>query len=346
MKRLLVGLIISLSLGGIWWWSEREQQYAPQQSPGLKLVESDELSPSPFPFQEMTIPYLRKVEYTSQVGEREIFQETENYTSYLASYDSIGLRINGLLTRPKGEMPEGGWPAVVFVHGYIPPTSYQTTAKYQDYVDYLARNGLVVFKIDLRGHGESEGEPGGAYYSEDYVVDTLNAVAALANLEWVNEEKIGLWGHSMAGNVVFRAMVVKQDVRATVIWAGAGYSYQDLQKYGLSDNSYRRPEDDSPRRRERDRLRELYGSYTEGDEFWQQVVPTNYLEGVKGAIQLHHAVDDTTVNIGYSRDLMAILDESEVEHSLYEYVSGGHNIGGASFSQAMARTVEFYQDKL
>ena len=44
-----------------------------------------------------------------------------NYRRYYASYFSEGLRIYALLTVPFGEPPAGGWPAIVFNHGYIPP---------------------------------------------------------------------------------------------------------------------------------------------------------------------------------------------------------------------------------
>jgi dipeptidyl aminopeptidase/acylaminoacyl peptidase len=138
----------------------------------------------------------------------------------LTSYDSDGLRVNGLLTIPKGQGPH---PAIVFVHGYIAPTIYKTTERYQDYVDYLARNGFVVFKIDLRGNGESEGDPGGAYYSGDYVIDTLNAYVALQSAEFVDPARVGLWGHSMAGNVTFRALVAKKDIPA--VSSGQGRLY-------------------------------------------------------------------------------------------------------------------------
>jgi uncharacterized protein len=158
--------------------------------------------PTPFPYQEMTINYLRSRGYKSELGSLEKVAENQSYTSYLTNFDSDGLKVNGQLTRPKGEVPEGGWPAIVFIHGYIPPRQYQTLQNYSSYVDFLARNGFVVFKIDLRGHGQSEGEPGGAYYSSDYVIDTLNAYSALGNSDFINKEKIGLWGHSMAGNLV------------------------------------------------------------------------------------------------------------------------------------------------
>src|SRR3972149_5220919 len=155
--------------------------------------------PTPFPFQELTIPYLRERDYESSLGELTRYSDNGSYTAYLTNYESDGLKINGLLTIPKSEPPEGGFPAIVFVHGYIAPTIYQTTERYNDYVNYLAKNGFGVFKIDLRGHDASEGEASGAYYSGDYVIDTLNAYAALESFDLVNPNRIGLWGHSMAG---------------------------------------------------------------------------------------------------------------------------------------------------
>lgn len=302
-------------------------------------------TPTPFPFQELTIPYLRSLNYQSSLGELAKISEKNNYISYLTSYTSEGLQVNGLLTIPKGQKPENGWPAIVFVHGYIAPDLYQTTSNYLSYVDYLAKSNFVVFKIDLRGHHKSEGEPGGAYYSSDYVIDTLSAFEALKASDFVDPERIGLWGHSMGGNVVFRSFVIK-NIPAIVIWSGAVYSYEDMSKYGINDNSYRPPSENTERRRYREELRRIYGDFNPDNPFWQQVAPTNYLDNVSGTIQIHHALNDSVVDIGYSRDLINLLETTNIIHELREYSSGGHNIEGNSFTQAMQSTVEFFQENL
>ncbi|MEN9406887.1 MAG: hypothetical protein RLZZ455_103 [Candidatus Parcubacteria bacterium] len=314
------------------------------------LVES--ISPTPFPYAEMTIPALRNRTYSSSLGELEFLSDNGSYTTYTTSYLSDGLRINGLLTIPTGQQPPGWpdnvqkWPAIVFIHGYIPPSLYVTTEKYGDYIDYLARNGFVVFKIDLRGHGESEGEPGGGYYGADYVTDTLNAYAALQNTSFVDPKRIGLWGHSMAGNIVLRSLAARPTIPAVVIWAGAVYSYVDMAKYGIDDNSYRPPTDATRRLNRRRDLFEKNGSPSAQSAFWRLVAPTNFLTDIKGAIQLNHATDDDVVNIGYSRDLDALLDDTNVPHELHEYTSGGHNITGNSFVSAMENTVRFFKEHL
>lgn len=303
-------------------------------------------SPTVMPFREMTVPYLRERKYESKLGNREELSSNGAYTSYLTSYTSDGLRINALLTEPSGEKPEEGWPAIVFVHGYIPPSEYVTTERYADYVDYLARNGFVVLKIDLRGHGSSEGEPGGGYYGSDYVVDALNAYAALQSADFVNPKAIGMWGHSMAGNILMRSVAARPDIPAIVIWAGAVYSYEDQRKYGISDNSYRPPQNVERQQSKRRELFEKYGSPSASSPFWAQVAPTNYLQDIHTAIQIDHAQDDDVVNIGYSRDLMALLDKTSIPHEFYEYPSGGHNIQGTSFNLAMERTVAFFKKYL
>lgn len=347
--KILIPLLALLLIAGSLWYTQIPTRDGDSGNLSTQLTGSPDTADSQeggMAFEDLTIPYLRARIYESALGERKLYSSAGNYDAYLTSYDSDGLRVNGLLTIPKGEQPAGGWPAVVFVHGYIAPSVYRTTEKYTDYVNYLARNGLVVFKIDLRGHGQSEGEPGGSYYASDYIVDTLNARAALASSGFVNPESIGLWGHSMAGNVTFRSFVAAQDIPALVVWGGAGYTYSDLQKYGIDDNSYRPPTTDTQRRRRREELRELYGDYGAENDFWKKVTPINYLDGVQGALQIHHAVDDTVVNVGYARDLMKVLDSTSIPHELFEYSSGGHNLTGSSFSSAMQRTVEFYKKNL
>jgi len=340
-------------------------------------------TPTPFPFESLTIPYLRKQTYKSSLGNLQQIDQNSSYTSYLTSYMSNGLKINGLLTVPIGVAPKDGWPAIVFVHGYIPPKQYNTLDYYVNYVDYLAKNGFVVFKIDLRGNGDSQGKPAGAYFSSGYVIDTLNAYAALqeahvpslsesslttqekssksattkqlstttptqspAAIVNVNPKAIGLWGHSMAGNIVMRTWAVKPDIPAVVIWAGAGYSYTDLEKYKINDPSYQPTPGASASAGLQKQIQKFYGKPDLSKPFWHDIAPVSFLSDLKGAIQIDHAEDDTVVNIGYSRDLMKLFNKTSVPHQLYEYPTGGHNISDPGFIPAMQDTVEFYKKYL
>lgn len=302
--------------------------------------------------EEITIEYLRQLEITgSEITFEDQLADRGNYHQHIVSYISEGNKIYGLLTIPFGEPPEGGFKAIVFNHGYIPPSSYRTTERYDAYVNYLAASGFVVFKIDYRGHGESEGEPTGSYFSPGYMIDSITALKSLQMMDIIDPQGIGMWGHSMAGNLVLRAMLVEPDIKAGVIWAGAVYSYDDFARYGIDDNTYRPPETQLTREASgsRRRSREIFDTYGRPDtqsEYWKAVSLTENIEFLNAPLQIHHAEDDTVVNIGYSSDLAAVLNDNGKEYEYYIYEGGGHNLISPYFDQAIMRTVDFFETYL
>ena len=123
---------------------------------------------------------MRAREYPgSDIVIEQVLDPGVNYNRYYVSYLSEGLKIYALMTVPHGEKPATGWPVIIFNHGFIPPDVYVTTERYIAYVDLIARSGYIVFRSDYRGHGNSEGEAGGAYSRPDYTVDVLNAVSSM-----------------------------------------------------------------------------------------------------------------------------------------------------------------------
>ncbi len=310
-------------------------------------AESTEEADEPLGF-DLTIGYLRELEIEGS----EIVFETQlangsNYFQYIASYRSEGYRIQGLMTIPFGIAPEDGFKAIVFNHGYIPPRSYVTTERYVDYVRYLAESGFVVFKIDMRGHGTSEGESQGTYFSPGYTIDAISALKSMQSLDFIDPDGIGMWGHSMSGNLVLRAMLIEPDIKAGVIWAGAVYSYDDFARYSITDPSFNPSASTSTQVISRGRqLRELYGPLDTSHPYWAAVSLTENIEYLEYPLQLHHSINDPIVNIGYTYDLSTVLTENNKEHEVHAYESGGHNISAPAFNEAMRRTVEFFRANL
>lgn len=299
--------------------------------------------------EELTIDYLRNLEITgSEITFERTLNDGINYHTYLASYISEGSKIYGVLTIPFGDPPEGGFKAIVFNHGFIPPDIYETTERYVAYVDYLARSGFVVFKIDYRGHANSEGEADGSYYSPGYTIDAISAFKSLQMLDGVDPDGIGMWGHSMGGNVLVRAMLVEPEIKAGVIWAGAVYSYADFVTYGIENRTIQPRQlggDGDPPKRSQV-IFETHGPPDLTQPYWQAVSLTENIDYLEGPLQIHHAEDDTVVNIGYSYDLAAVLQEQGKYYEFYTYQGGGHNIVSPYFDTAMARTVAFFNENL
>jgi uncharacterized protein len=314
----------------------------PTSTPEPSPTPEPTATPTSTPVNQLTIAYMREAQYLgSDVVIEQTLQPGANYQRYLASYLSEGLKIYGLLTIPNGEKPVTGWPAIVFNHGYIPPEQYRTTERYVAYVDGFARNGYIVFKIDFRGHGSSEGEPVGGYGAPGYTIDALNAVASIKRHTAVDPNRIGMWGHSMGGHVTLRAMVTTQDIKAGVIWAGVVATYPDL------INNWRRPSNAPPLnipervRRWRQEFIDSYGGPDVNPAFWASISPSEYVADLSGPVQLHHATGDVEVPIEFSRDLNERINAAGGMVEYYEYRGDNHNISG-NFNTAMQRSIAFF----
>jgi len=290
----------------------------------------------------MSVMALRQMQFPGS----DIVIESEldpgaNYRRYYAYYLSEGLKIFGLLTIPIGNMPDGGWPAIIFNHGYIPPNVYRTTERYIAYVDWLARSQYIVFRIDYRGHDQSEGQASGAYGNSGYAIDVLNAVASMKRFSQANPEKIGMWGHSMGGFLTLRAMVTDPDIKAGVIWAGVVASYPDMLNLWRRDNPNPTVASPAFSRRWRQAWVEEYGTPEENPEFWRSISSNTYVSEISGPIQLHHGTLDEDVPIIFSELLWQELLAANKIVEFYAYEGDNHNLSNY-FSTAMTRTIAFY----
>jgi len=263
-----------------------------------------------------------------------------NYRRFYAYYLSEGLKIYALLTIPNAEPPAGGFPAIVFNHGYIPPDVYRTTERYIAYVDEIAKAGYVVFRIDYRGHDQSEGEASGAYGNPGYQVDVLNAVASIKKLSEVNPDKVGMWGHSMGGYLTLRSMVISNEVKVGVIWAGVVASYPDLLYNWRRTGSFT-PSPSSTGRGWRGSWVEQFGAPEQNPGFWDSISATSYLADLSGPLQLHHGTQDEDVPLEFSIRLAELARAQGKTADLYTYEGDNHNIS-KYFSTAMKRTIEFF----
>ena len=300
---------------------------------------------TPTPLHPLAIESLRQRDYPgSEIVIEQTLTPGVNYERYIASYQSEGLKIYALLTVPQGERPADGWPVVVFNHGYIPPDQYRTTERYVAYVDGFARNGYIVLRSDYRGHGDSEGEARGAYDSPAYTVDVLNAVAAIKNYPDADPERIGMWGHSMGGSITLQVMVVTQDVKAGVIWAGMSGAYPDIlewQRRRAGDRPTPTPGQDGRAGRGAQRLVSEYGTPEENPAFWAAISATSYLDEISGPIQLHHGTADSSVPYEWSETLYGQLQEAGKTVEFYGYEGDNHNLSN-QFGTAMARSIQFF----
>jgi uncharacterized protein len=296
------------------------------------------ISPTPMPFP-MSIQAMRAGSYPGSdiVIEQELAGGA-NYHRYYASYLSDGLKIYGLLTLPFGNPPPGGWPAIVFNHGYIPPQAYKTTERYIAYVDRLARAGYIVYKIDYRGHDRSEGMARGAYGDPGYEDDVLNALASLERFPQANPHKIGMWGHSMGGFLTLRAMVISKDIKVGVIWSGVVGSYADMASNWHLESPTPTPAPNA--RGWRREWTDLYGTPEQNPAFWESISATAFLADLSGPLELHASLTDEEVPSEFSKSLAEGGQAADKDVVLFTYANDDHNLS-KNFATAMDRTISF-----
>lgn len=339
----LVIIIVIICLGvGLVVISKKEgiaNNIPPQNSQETRQINENPLS----------IEKMRQKEYPgSDLMIEQTLSSGSNYNRYIASYLSDGLKIYGLLTVPKGDRPKTGWPVIIFNHGYIQPELYRTTERYVAYVDAFAKSGYIVFKSDYRGNGNSEGQPEGTYYSPAYATDVLNAISTLKRYKDVNPEKIGMWGHSMGGNIILRDMVVNlKDIKAAVIWGGVVGSYDDLMNNWQRKVKFQpSPRELSLRNNYRQNLVDQYGTPQANPTFWQAIDPTYYLSDINTPVQLHTGGNDEEVPIAFSESLYNKLTQLGKTVEYYNYPNGDHNISSPNFELAIKRSIDFFNKYL
>jgi dipeptidyl aminopeptidase/acylaminoacyl peptidase len=297
------------------------------------------LPDTPHPLQ---IAWMRQRDYPgSELVVERVLEPGPNYERSVVSYRSDGHKIYALLTVPHGERPATGWPVVVFNHGYIPPAQYRTTERYLAYTDAFARNGYIVLKSDYRGHGSSEGEASGGYGSPDYTVDVLNGMASVRRHPAADPNRVGMWGHSMGGQITLRSMVVSKDIKAGVIWAGVVASYADRMAEWRRRNADNPNPTPSGRRSWRIDLVNQFGLPEQNPAFWASISPNSYLAELSGPLQLHHGTADSSVPVEYSQKLANDLQAIGWPSELFIYPGDNHNLSGA-LSQALQRSVDFF----
>lgn len=265
-----------------------------------------------------------------------------SYNRYVVSYQSDGLKIYGLLTVPTGQKPVNGWPVIIFNHGYIPPNQYSTVQSYSGYVDFLAQSGYIVFKPDYRGHDKSEGSATGAYFSNAYTIDVLNAVSSLKKYKDSDPTRIGMWGHSMGGQLTLRAIVTNPEIKASVIWGGVVAPYDYLVYNWRTNNSWRGlPPEMEKLRPSLENFLNLLGAPEVNKALYNSISPNSHLSNISGPVQLHHGLADDSVPSKFSAMLKDELTAANKPVELYEYPGADHNISQA-YDLAMTRSVNFF----
>lgn len=269
-----------------------------------------------------------------------------NYKRYLVSYQSDGLKQYALLALPIGQKPPNGWPVILFNHGYIPPLQYSTDTSYASFISPLASAGYIVFKPDYRGNGNSQGLPSQIYVSADYVTDSMNALSSIKRYADVNPDKIGVFGHSMGGNITLHQLVISKDIKAAEIMSGVvgdetgiiNWWQQRIAKKSIVGN-------DLDTSYVVQQMIIDHGTPDKNPDYWNRMDPTKYIKDITAPVQIQVGTNDTAVLPNFSLFLRDVLQNTGKTVDYHVYSGADHNLSPVA-SAALTETIAFFDKYL
>ncbi|MFN8475202.1 MAG: alpha/beta fold hydrolase [Anaerolineae bacterium] len=261
-----------------------------------------------------------------------VIEDNDDFTRYAIRYPSDDISIAGFMDVPKGVEPP--YPAVIVAHGFVAPSSYTLLPYSTPYADALARAGYLVVHPNYRNYGASGQGPNPM--RSGYAIDVLNLIGILKTMPDVRGDAIGLFGHSMGGEVALRVLVATTDVRAAVLYGSM--SADTWENWNLINNKWAGGWFlfDGPFSPWRDR------------EAFRLSSPSSFLDDVTAPIQIHHGTADDTAPLRWATSLAASLRDHGKDVELYTYPGAGHSfgIGGAAHNTMMARSIAFFDSHL
>ena len=275
-----------------------------------------------------TIEGLRARDYgAGQIEIVRVMEETPAFTRYLFAYPSDGLRITGMLNRPKGDGP---FPIVILNHGYYPLDVYQTGNGTQLAADYLAARGFLTLSPDFRSHADSDDAPN--LFRAGHVIDVLNLIPLARRLPEARPGKIGMWGHSNGGAITAKAMVVSGEIGAAVIYAPASSN--------IVEDYWFRVERARSRGADIDRV-DWPVVPEEAPDLYQRLSPLHYLHYVEAPVLIHYGTADEVVPLKWPDDLRAGLEAAGKQVTMELYEGQPHSFHGAPNQLYLERTAAF-----
>ena len=335
---LLIAAVIVLGLGVYLLLSNKTRQKVTTQS-----ILTPTSTQSPQNADPLSITAMKQKSYPgSAITIEKTLAPGSNYSRYLASYLSDGLMIYGLMTIPTGIKPVGGWPVILFNHGYIPPSQYSTDTDYAVMVDPLAAAGYIVFKPDYRGNGNSQGTPEQVYVSPGYITDSMNALSSIKQYKDANPNKIGVFGHSMGGNITLHELVISTDIKAAEIMAGVVGNETDILNWWnqrIANKSIIGNDLDTSALVSQ--MVKDHGTPQTDPDYWNSIDPTKYISNINVPVQIQVGSADADVPVNFSTSLRDSLESIGKNVDFHLYPGADHNLSPDT-SEAMSQTITFF----
>ncbi len=303
------------------------------------------------PFDKYTYEALVKTDFpASEITVGNVISDDPTFVSRMF-YFSVGgpstssgqaKRVSGLLNIPK---KEGNLPVIVLLRGFVEPSKYTTGVGTQHDGEVFAKNGYITLAPDFLGYGESDKALENSF--EDRFLTYTTTMTLLNSLTKLNPSllssgykvsldpsKVGIWGHSNGGQIALSVLEISGKPYPAVLWAPVSKPFPYSILY------YTDEFDDNGKA-----LRLALSGFEENYDS-EKYSLTNYFGRIKAPMQINQGLADIEVPYWWSDDLAAKLSDLGISVEYFKYPGEDHNFDHGSWSTAISRSVQFFNDKL
>jgi len=285
--------------------------------------------PTANPYESYTIDHLRTRKYGGgDLQNLGPMGQNDGFTRYSMEYPSDGLKVYGFVNVPSGEGP---FPVIIALHGYVNPLEYVTLDYTTDAADGLTRQGYIVVHPNLRNFPPSDN--GDIMFRAGYAVDVLNLIDLIQQnagkpglFEKTNAGRIGIWAHSMGGDVALKVAVVSPYVKAILLYSSMSGDEQKNSQYFnfmLGSDENRKEMLVSP-------------------AVFKAVSPFTYYRDISAAIQIHHGTGDTAIPIAWAQETCQALKDVGRKVECFYYGGADHTFRTRYMTDFSARMDDFF----
>ncbi len=258
-----------------------------------------------------------------------------NYTYSSREFFSFttteGINLNGWMIKPYNFDPTIKYPVLMYVYGG--PGSQTVRNNWGGgnlWYQMLSSKGIIVVSVDNRGTG-GRGEEFkkmtylelGKYETEDQI----EAAKYLASLDYVDKDRIGIWGWSYGGYMSTSCLTKGAD------YFCMGVAVAPVTNWRYYDNIY---------------TERFMRTPQENPDGYDDNSPINHVENLRGKFLLIHGTADDNVHVQNSVDLATALVAANKQFDMQFYPNSNHGIytGRNTRIHLYTRITDFIYDNL
>lgn len=225
---------------------------------------------------------------------------------------SENIELNACMIKPLNFDATKKYPVLMYVYGGPGSQTVLNSWGWYDFIWYqmLAQKGYIIVSVDNRGTGSRGAEFKKCTYlqmGKFETIDQIEAAKYLGTLNYVDKDRIGIWGWSYGGFMSTLCMTKGAD------YFKMGMAVAPVTNWRYYDNIYTERFMRTPK---------------ENPSGYDDNSPINHVDKLKGKFLLVHGLSDDNVHAQNSMDLITALVNKNKQFEMQFYPNKNHGIYG------------------